>query len=213
VDSKWIFKLKRDANGQITRHMSDPSQSHSEQAKRVLRYLKGTADSVLMYGGASPSKVVGWSDSDYASDIGERCSRKGYLFMLNGAAVSWKSQQQHIVALSTTEAEYMALTAATQEAMFLKQLLHQLHQDSGSPITIHEDHQSCIALRQNSIMTGRSKHMDVRYQFCREKVESGDIEVQYCSTENMLADVLTKPLVSARHSKLCNAIMCEVGAE
>jgi hypothetical protein len=101
----------------------------------------------------------------------------------------------------------MALTAATQEAMFLKQLLHEFHQDSGSPITIHEDNQSCIALSKNSMTTGRSKHMDVRYHFCREKVESGDIEVQYCATENMLADVLTKPLVSARHSKLCNAIM------
>jgi len=187
--------------------MSDPSQSHWEQAKRVLRYLKGTAESVLMYGGAPSSKVVGWSDSDYASDIGERRSRTGYVFMLNGAAVSWKSQRQQTVALSTAEAEYMALTAATQEAMFLKQLLHEFHQDSGSPITIHEDNQSCIALSKNSMTTGRSKHMDVRYHFCREKVESGDIEVQYCATENMLADVLTKPLVSARHSKLCNAIM------
>ena len=187
--------------------MSDPSQSHWEQAKRVLRYLKGTAESVLMYGGAPSSKVVGWSDSDYASDIGERRSRTGYVFMLNGAAVSWKSQRQQTVALSTAEAEYMALTAATQEAMFLKQLLHEIHQDSGSPVTIHEDNQSCIALSKNSMTTGRSKHMDVRYHFCREKVESGDIEVQYCATENMLADVLTKPLVSARHGKLCNAIM------
>jgi hypothetical protein len=160
-----------------------------------------------MYGGAPSSKLVGWSDSDYASDIGERRSRTGYVFMLNGAAVSWKSQRQQTVALSTAEAEYMALTAATQEAMFLKQLLHEFHQDSGSPITIHEDNQSCIALSKNSMTTGRSKHMDVRYHFCREKVESGDIEVQYCATENMLADVLTKPLVSARHSKLCNAIM------
>jgi hypothetical protein len=70
----------------------------------VLRYLKGTADSVLMYGGAPSSKVVGWSDSDYASDISERRSRMGYVFVLNGATVSWESQRQQIVALSTTEA-------------------------------------------------------------------------------------------------------------
>jgi hypothetical protein len=187
--------------------MSDPSQSHWEQAKRVLRYLKGTADSVLMYGGAPSSKLVGWSDSDYASDIGERRSRTGFVFMLNGAAVSWKSQRQQTVALSTAEAEYMALTAATQEAMFFKQLLHELHPGSGYAITIHQDNQSCIALSKNSTTTGRSKHMDVKYHFCREKVESGDIDMQYCTTENMLADLLTKPLVSARHSKLCNAIM------
>jgi hypothetical protein len=118
--------------------------------------------------------------------------------MLNGETMSWKSQRQQTVALSTAEAEYMALIAATREAMFLKQVLHEFHQDSGSPITIHDDNQSCIAL---------SKHMDVTYHFCREKVESGDIDVQYCATENMLADVLTKPLVSSRHSMLCNVIM------
>jgi hypothetical protein len=89
----------------------------------------------------------------------------------------------------------------------LKQMLHEDHQDSRSPITIHEDTQSCIALSKNSMTTGRSKHMDVRYHFCREKGESGDIEVQYCATESMLADVLTKPFVSAKHNKLCNAIM------
>jgi hypothetical protein len=100
-------------------YMCDPSQSHWEQAQRVLRYLKGTVDSVLMHGGAPSSKVVVWSDSDYASDIGgERRSRTGYVFVLNCAAVSFKSQRQQTVALSTAEAEYMALTAATQEAMF-----------------------------------------------------------------------------------------------
>jgi hypothetical protein len=101
----------------------------------------------------------------------------------------------------------MALTAATQEAVFFKQLLHEFHQDSGSAMTIHEDNQSCIAVSKNTMTTGRNKHMDVRYHFCREKVESGDMEVQYCATKNILADVLTKPLVSARRSKLCNAIM------
>jgi hypothetical protein len=102
----------------LSRYMSDPSQSHWEQAKRVLPYFKETADSVLMYGGASSSKLVGWSDSDYASAIGERRSRMGYAFMLTGATVSWKSQRQQTMALSTTKAECMAMTAATQEAMF-----------------------------------------------------------------------------------------------
>jgi hypothetical protein len=167
----------------LSRYKSNPSQSsHWEQAKRVLRYLNGTTDSVLMYGGAPSSKVVGWLYSDYASDIGERRSRTGHVFMLNGAAVSWKSQRHQTVALSTAEAEYMALTATTQEAMFFKQLLQEFHQDSGSPITIHEDNQSCIALNKNGMTTGRGNHMDVRYHFCRAKVENGDIEVQYCAT-------------------------------
>jgi hypothetical protein len=74
--------------------MPDPSQSHWEQAKRVLRYFKGIADSVLMYEDASTSKMVGWSDSDYASDMGGRRSRTEYVFMLTGAAVNWKSERQ-----------------------------------------------------------------------------------------------------------------------
>jgi hypothetical protein len=86
-------------------------------------------------------------------------------------------------------------------------LTHELHQVSGSAVTIHEDNQSCIALSKNNITTGRSKHMDVRYHFCLEKVESGDIEVKYYATEDMLADALTKSLVSERHKKLCTTIM------
>jgi hypothetical protein len=127
--------------------------------------------------------------------------------MLNGAAVSWKSHRQQTVALSTAQAKCMALTGATHEAMFFKQLLHELHQDFGSAITIHEDNQDCIALSKNSMTTGRIKHIDVRCHFCPEKVESGDVEVQYCATKNMLADVLTEALASARHSMLCNAVM------
>jgi hypothetical protein len=94
--------------------MSDPSQSHYKQAKRVLRYLKGTADSVFMYGGAPLSKVVDWSDSDHASDIGKRRFRTSYVVMLNGAAVSWKSQRQQTVVFSTADA------AEHMDAMFFK---------------------------------------------------------------------------------------------
>jgi hypothetical protein len=127
--------------------------------------------------------------------------------MLNGSTVSWKIQRQQTVALSTVEAEYMALIAATHEAMFLKQLLHEFHQDSGTTITIHEDNQSCTTLSKSNMTTRRSQHMDVKNFFCQEKVESENIEVQYCATDNVLVHVLTKPLVSARHNKLCNAIM------
>jgi len=91
--------------------------------------------------------------------------------------------------------------------MFLKQLMRELRQDVGKAITLFEDNQSCIALSKNTMTTGRSKHMDVRYHFCREKVESGEIKVDYCATEDMLADVLTKPLVNARHNKLCKVVM------
>jgi hypothetical protein len=113
--------------------MPDPCQSHWEQAKRVLCYFKGIADSVLMYEDASTSKMVGWSDSDYASDMGERRSHTGYVFMLNGAAVSWKSQRQQTMALLTAEAANMALIAVTQEAIFLRKCSMSFTKTPGLP--------------------------------------------------------------------------------
>lgn len=96
--------------------MGKPKQSHWEQAKRVLRYLKGTTDRGTLYGSVQSTNLFGYSDADHASDGDGRRSHTGYVFMLNGGAVSWRSQKQQSVALSTTEAEYMALVAATQEA-------------------------------------------------------------------------------------------------
>jgi hypothetical protein len=111
--------------------------------------------------------------------------------------------------LSTTEAYFIVLTATPQEAKFLKQVLHVLRKDPGSPITIHEDKHSCIALNKNSMPTGLSEHMGVKCHFCLNKLVSGDIEVRYYATEDMLANVLTKPLANViiRHKKLRNAIM------
>ena len=133
-------------------------------------------------------------------------TRTGYVFMLNGAAVSWRSQRQVTVALSTTEAEYMALSAATQEALLLQRLLMEMGM-SQECVTLQEDNQSCIALSKNNMTTGRSKHIVIKYHFCREKVESGQIRVEYCATEDMLADVLTKPLCGPQHLKLSARLM------
>ena len=103
-----------------SRFLAEPSTKHWEAGKRVLRYLKGTIDVGLVLGGQDSCKLTGYCDSDWASDTATRRSRTGYVFMMNGAAVSWKSQHQPTVALSTAEAEYMALTAAIQEAIFLR---------------------------------------------------------------------------------------------
>jgi hypothetical protein len=192
----------------LSRHMAKASMVHWEQGKRVLRYLKGTSDRKLVYGGGRVSVALeGYADADYAGDSDGRRSRTGFVFMLNGAAISWKSQRQQTVALSTAEAEYMALTAAAQEALFLRQLLEQMGQPQASGTVLHEDNQSCIALCKNTMTTGRSKHIDVKMHFCREKQESGEIVVKYCPTEVMLADALTKPLAADKHGQLTKAIM------
>ena len=96
------------------------------------------------------------------------------------------------MALSTTEVEYMALFATSPKALFLQQMLMDMGMTQEC-VTLHEDNQSCIALSKNNMTTGRSKQIDIKYHFCREKIESGQIRVEYCATEEVLADMLTKP--------------------
>ena len=111
------------------------------------------------------------------------------------------------MALSTVEAEYMALTAATQEAIFERQLLSDLGHEQAEPSAMYEDNQGCIALSSNMMTTKRSKHINVKYHFCREKIINGEIKVIYCPTDQMLADVLTKPLPRDRHIRLVRTIL------
>ena len=120
-----------------------------------------------------------YCDSDWVSDTATRRSRTGYVFMMNGAAVRWKSQHQPTVALSTAEAEYMALTATIQEAIFLRQLLDSMGVKQSEPTMIFEDNLACIALSKNSLVNTRSKHIDIKYHFNREKVESGEVVLKY----------------------------------
>lgn len=190
----------------LSRFMAKPQVKHWDQAKRILRYLKGTAHYGLTYGAAGSVTPEFFQDASYADEEGA-LSRTGLVAMLGGAAVNWGSQRQQTVALSTVEAEYMALTAATQDALFVRQLLEEIGHHQVEPSIMYEDNQGCISLSSNMMTTKRSKHINVRYHFCREKIASGDIKVIYCPTERMLADVLTKPLPMERHHKLIKIIL------
>ena len=173
----------------------------------MLRYLKGTIDLGLVLGGQDSCIMTGYCDSDWASDTVTRRSRTGYVFTMNGGAVSWKSQHQPTVALSTAEAEYMALTAAIQEVIFLRQLLDSMGVKQSEPTMIFEDNQACIALSKNSLVNTRSKHIDIKYHFNREKVESGEVVLKYCPSAEMIADVMTKPLPAPQHRALIKLMM------
>ena len=134
-------------------------------------------------------------DADYAADVDSRRSVTGYLFMLAGAPISWQSRQQVSVALSTMESEYMAACAATQEAIWLRSLLKDLDLlDQDKPMILREDNQACIAFSMNPGDYKKSKHIDVRYHFVRERVASNEILLEYIDTKDQLADILTKAL-------------------
>jgi hypothetical protein len=182
----------------LARYMSKPVQAHWEAAKSVLRYVKGTAAYGIVYGRGEP--LHGYSDADWASDRDNRRSTTGYVFLLNGGAVSWKSRLQPTTAASTVEAEYMAAAFATREAMWLRKLMADVDHPVES-LRIWDDNQGAISLIRNPITSDRSKHIDVIHHFVREKEKHGYVSFKYCPTESMVADMLTKPLPVAAFVK------------
>jgi hypothetical protein len=192
------------AVGALARYMSAPSSSHWQAALGVLRYLAGTASMGITFSGGDIT-VQGYCDADYAGDVDTRRSTTAYAFMLNGGAISWSSRRQQTVAASTTEAEYMAASAAVKEALWLRKLLSDL-QLLTRPVNINADNQSAIKLLKNPINSGRSKHIDVLHHFARERVSLREVEFDYISTDSMVADVLTKAVPESKH-RLCRSGM------
>jgi hypothetical protein len=173
------------------------SKEHWEYAKRVLRYLKRTIDLGLVYS-QNKSEIVGYVDADWADDASDRRSYTGYVFMYAGAAVSWECRKQRTVALSSTEAEYMAISDAAKEAVYLKGLVGELLGNCGA-INIYNDNQSAQKIATNPVFHNRTKHIDVRHHFVREVVSNEQVNLMYLTTSEMIADVMTKGLNSAKH--------------
>jgi len=190
------------AVGAVSRYSSNPGELHWKAVKRILRYLKGTANFALEYNGGSSEKVKGYSDADWAGSLDDRRSTTGYVFTMNGAAVTWSSKKQPTVALSTTEAEYMAMTQAAKEAIWIRRFLAEVlgeNEEANEKLEVFTDNQGALALAQNPVFHARTKHIDIRHHFIRE-VEGKDLSVSFCGTEEMVADVLTKGLSQEKHN-------------
>ena len=162
--------------------------------------LKTTVDCGIVFNGKSKGELLGFADASWASDLDSRRSMTGYVFFLNGSVVSWKSKRQPTVATSSTEAEYMALYSSTQEAVWLRLLLSDIGCALGTAMTIYEDNQGCIALAKNPVFHARTKYIDIKFHFLREKIEEGVIQLEYKPTDEMLADGLTKALGRTKHA-------------
>ena len=168
------------------------TSEHWIAAKRIMRYLKGTADYRLIFM-KKGEHITGYVDADHAGDICDRKSYSGYVFLLGGAPISWESKKQKTVALSSAEAEYIALSEACRETIFLKRLYAEII-GIDKTITLHSDSQSAIQIAKNPVHHQRTKHIDVRIHFIRDAVKEKVVTLKYLQTEEMTADIFTKVL-------------------
>jgi len=180
----------------VSRFSTKPGSTHWEAVKRIFRYLKGMTDLWLTYG-ISKMDLTGYADAD-GSMAEDRHAISGYAFMIHGGAVSWSAKRQEIIALLTTEAEYVAITHAAKEALWLRSLLSQLFDIVLDSTTLFSDNQSAIELMKDHQYHARTKHIDIRFHFIRYIVEGGSIRLVYCPTDDMTADTLTKALLSTK---------------
>ncbi|KAJ3520203.1 hypothetical protein NMY22_g12854 [Coprinellus aureogranulatus] len=188
------------AVAQLSRFSNNPGLKQWWALCKVYAYLNQTKDHRLTYGAFSTS-IMGFTDADGMSHP-DRHAISGFVFNIDGGAVSWSSKRQEIVTLSTTEAEYVALTHATKEAIWLQNLLSELFiNDSFIPLTLYSDNMGAIAIAKDDRFHARTKHIDIRYHFIRYAIEDGKIVLIYCPTADMTADILTKalPSVKAKH--------------
>lgn len=181
----------------VSRYLEKPAEAHVNAVKRILKYIKGTTDMGIRFEGGKILDFCGYSDADYAGDKKTGRSTSGYVFMFGGGIISWCSERQKSVALSTTESEYMAAAHAIKELVWLEGLLSTLI-DLNKPI-FFMDNQSAIRLVKNPEFHKRTKHINVRYHFIREKFEDGVFELKYVSTDDQLADIMTKALPRVKH--------------
>lgn len=192
-----IGSLQYAAMATLAQFLTNPGRAHMEAALRVLRYLKGTKAWTLNLGGDT-ADLAGFTDSDWGGNQDDRKSISAYVFRLGDGAVSWKTKKQNSVALSSVEAEYMAMCQAGKEAVWLTGFLKDLGINLRAPPIIFCDNQGALALAQNPVFHPRSKHIAIQYHFTRKLVQSQQISVKYIPTRVMLADALTKSFAPPR---------------
>ena len=191
--------------GLISKFMQSPKQSHYMAAKKVLRYLKGTTEYGVWFPRSINEEEAGlirYSNTDWKGDTIENKSTTGYLFKLSGAAVSWSSRKQPKVSLSTCEAEYVAAAYAACQGVWLNALLGEILGEEQKPFQLLVDNKSAINLAQNPVSHGRSKHIEARFHWIREKVQENKLVLVYCCGEDQVSDVFTKSLQVDRFQRL-----------
>lgn len=179
---------------------------HWAMVKRILKYLKGTVEyGILFKHNFQPGILEAYCDADYASDTTTRKSVSGFVFKYSGGAIAWASRRQQCVSLSTTEAEYVAASEAAKEAIWLERLFKDITPLKEVP-TLHIDNASAVRLSKNPELHQRTKHIDIRYHFVRQKWLSGELNIEHISGDQQVADIFTKALAKKRFQHLRTAV-------
>jgi hypothetical protein len=180
----------------LSQFCSNPSDVHLQGAKHVLRYLAHTSSYKITYKGDSNAGLIGYSDSDWAQDREDRHSVTGFVFFMASGPVCWNSRRQDTVALSSTEAEYMALTETSRQCAWMRTFQKEIGFQPMNPTPICSDNLGAIHLASNPIQERRSKHIDTRHHFVREFVEKGSASLYWVEGKHQVADILTKNLAN-----------------
>ena len=192
----------------LGKYSSQPRKEHWTAIKRVLRYLNGTRGHGLLYRKVHRPGLVCYTDSDWAGDQQNRRPTSGMITFISNEPVSFKAQQQPIVAISTTEAEYVSSTLGVIDIIWLQGFIKELGVDINQVPQLLCDNQSALKLIKNPEFHPRTKHIDIQYHFARERYEMGDFTIEYVNSEEQKADIFTKALTGERFKKLRASISC-----
>jgi hypothetical protein len=176
----------------VSRHLSNPKRIHCDMVRHIFQYLRANPCKSIHYKLGCSTKLEGFCDASYANQLGCK-STSGYAFTLGTGVISWYSKRQSTVALSSSEAEYIAACEATKEALWFKQLLKELGFEQGT-VPVYEDNEAAILLSKNPQHHGRTKHIQIQFHWIREQVSKKFIELLYVPTAEQLADCLTKQM-------------------
>ncbi|XP_062197279.1 secreted RxLR effector protein 161-like [Phragmites australis] len=184
------------AVGLVSRFMESPTMQHMVAVRHLLRYVSGTLSfgCCYKYTGRTEIELIGYSDSDFAGDAVDRRSTSGMVFFLSESLITWASQKQKVVALSSCEAEYIAVATTACQGIWLSRLIGELTGADPRKFQLFVDNKSALELCKNPVHHGRSKHIDTRFHFIRECVSEERMNIDHVRTEEQVANILTKSL-------------------
>ena len=195
----------------LARFAHNPGKAHWNALKHVLGYIKGTLNHGIMYRAGTTLNPVGYVDSNFAGCKNTRRSTEGNIFVVAGGPVSWETKRQDTVALSTVEAEFMAFSRATTQALWLLKFFEEIGLPAARPITIYANNNGAISISTNNKNHRHTKHIDVRHHFVKERTEADDISFKYIPSSQNMANFLTKPLL--RNALQNTIIALDLGAQ